>query len=51
MMSENINLLIGIPENDNDYELMVNAFINSKGHHIICGIPLNKFIFSLIIFL
>ena len=37
MMSESINLLIGIPENDNDYELMVNSFINSKGHHIICG--------------
>ena len=37
MMSENINLLIGIPENNNDYELMVNSFINSKGYHIICG--------------
>ena len=37
MMSENINLLIGIPGNNNDYELMVNSFINSKGYHIICG--------------
>lgn len=36
-MEKVVNLLVGVPINDNKYEEMVSSFLNEKGKHIVCG--------------